>query len=174
MSEVFRKAEVKDIERLVEVTYAAYALIRELGLQWPAAHADYPMVLQNMEDNECYVLEKDGVVVATVTYSTSGEAKVITDLPFMKWFAVDPSYSNQGYGGKLLDWVEQEIIQNLHGHSQVTLATAQKHPWLVNMYERRGYEIILEIDTQNGDGIMYLLRKNIADYAYSGGVLNQA
>jgi len=165
MNEVFRRATAEDAQRLVDVTYGAYELIRELGLHWPAAHADIPMVLQNIEANECYVLEANGIVVATVTYSTSGEAKAITDLPFIKWFAVDPQYSNKGYGGRLLDWVEREIILGTHGHGEVTLATAKKHPWLVEMYERRGYERILEIDAKNGDGIMYLFRKNIASYA---------
>lgn len=174
MSEVYRRAVPEDAERLVDITYRAYGLIRELGLKWPAAHADLPLVLQNIEENECYLLEADGEPVATVTLSTSGEAKAITDLPFVKWFAADPDRSNKGYGGRLLDWVEKEIVFKRHGHSEVTLATARKHPWLVQMYERRGYERILEIDTQNEDGIMYLLRKNIAEYDYADGVRSGA
>ncbi|OWA36625.1 GNAT family N-acetyltransferase [Saccharibacillus sp. O16] len=164
MSEIYRRAASEDAEQLVDITYRAYALIRELGLHWPAAHADLPLVLQNIEENECYLLEVGGHVAATVTLSTSGEAKAITELPFVKWFAVDPDYANQGYGGRLLDWVEKEIVLGKYGQRQVTLATAQKHPWLVQMYERRGYERIVEIDAKNGDGIMYLLRKNIAEY----------
>ncbi|MDO3409120.1 GNAT family N-acetyltransferase [Saccharibacillus sp. CPCC 101409] len=167
MSEVFRRAEAKDAERLADITYRAYELIRELGLHWPAAHADLPLVLQNIGENECYLLEEDGNPVATVTLSTNGESKAITEFPFVKWFAVDPEVSNKGYGGRLLDWVEREIVLGKHGHREVTLATAQKHPWLVEMYERRGYERILELDAKNGDGIMYLLRKNIADYSYA-------
>lgn len=167
MGEIYRRALPEDAERLVDLTYRAYELIRELGLHWPAAHADLPLVLQNIEENECFLLEVNGIAVATVTLSTSGEAKAITELPFVKWFAVDPDYSNQGYGGRLLDWVEKEIVLGKYGHTQVTLATAHKHPWLVQMYERRGYERIVEIDTKNGDGIMYLLRKNIAEYTYN-------
>ncbi|MEK4997466.1 hypothetical protein [Paenibacillus sp. FSL H7-0918] len=40
MSEVYRLAELKDAEQLLDVTYRAYQLIRELGLHWPAATAD--------------------------------------------------------------------------------------------------------------------------------------
>ncbi|WP_172249650.1 GNAT family N-acetyltransferase [Saccharibacillus deserti] len=167
MSEIYRRAEARDAERLVDITYRAYKVIRELGLHWPAAHADLPLVLQNIGENECYLLEADGVPVATLTLSTNGESKAITDLPFFKWFAADPALSGKGYGGRLIDWVEREIVWGRYGHREVTLATAQKHPWLVQMYERRGYERILEIDTKNGDGIMYLFRKNIADYRYS-------
>lgn len=167
MSEVYRRAEARDAERLADLTYRAYELIRELGLHWPAAHADVPLVLKNIEENECYLLEADGVPVATLTLSTNGESKAITELPFFKWFATDPDVSGRGYGGRLIDWVEREIVLGKHGHREVTLATAEKHPWLVEMYERRGYTRILEIDAKNGDGLMYLFRKNIADSRYS-------
>lgn len=70
-------------------------------------------------------------------------------------------YSNRGYGGKLLGWVEEHIIAGQLGSAAVTLATAKKHPWLVQMYERRGYERFLELDQQNGDGIMFLMKKHL-------------
>lgn len=34
MSEVYRLAELKDAEQLLDVTYRAYQLIRELGLHY--------------------------------------------------------------------------------------------------------------------------------------------
>ncbi len=40
MSEVYRLATQEDAERLLDVIYEAYVTIRELELQWPAAHAD--------------------------------------------------------------------------------------------------------------------------------------
>ncbi|MFP4975569.1 GNAT family N-acetyltransferase [Paenibacillus sp. CN-4] len=161
MSEVYRLAERKDAEQLLEVTYRAYALIRELGLHWPAATADLALIEENIAVNECYVLEIDGVIAATITLSKEEEIKKLSPLPFIKWFAAHPDYSNKGYGGKLLDWVEKHIILGQLGSPEVTLATAQKHPWLVQMYERRGYERFRELDPQNGDGIMYLLKKKI-------------
>jgi GNAT superfamily N-acetyltransferase len=163
MSEVYRIAELKDAEQLLDVTYRAYALIRELGLQWPAATADLALIEDNITTNECYVLEVDGTIVATITLSKEEEIKKISPLPFIKWFATHPDFSNKGYGGRLLDWVEENIIAGQLGSSAVTLATAKKHPWLVQMYERRGYERFLELDQQNGDGIMYLLKKTLTD-----------
>lgn len=158
MSEIFRLAELKDAEQLLDITYRAYQLIRELGLHWPA---DLALIQDNVQTNECYVLEINGAIVATITLSKTGELKAVTELPFIKWFAVNPDCRGRGYGGKLLDWVEENIIYGKLGASAVTLATAKKHPWLVQMYERRGYERFLEIDAQNGDGIMYLLRKTL-------------
>jgi len=161
MIEIIRLAEVKDAEQLLDITYRAYQLIRELGLHWPAATADLAMIQDNVTTNECYVLERNGSIAATITLSKGEEIKALTELPFIKWFAVDPDCRGEGLGGKLLDWVEKNVIYDKLGATAVTLATAQKHPWLVSMYERRGYERFLEIDTQNGDGIMYLMKKTL-------------
>lgn len=161
MGEVYRLAELKDAERLLDITYRAYETIRELGLHWPAATADLALIKDNIAKNECYVLEIDGSVEATITLSRGEEIKALTELPFVKWFAVNPDARGKRYGGKLLDWVEENVILGKLGAAAVTLATAEKHPWLVPMYERRGYERILELDPQNGDGIMYLMRKKL-------------
>lgn len=159
MSEGFRQAQLEDAEQLVDIIHRAYHLIRELGLHWPAATADLALVQDNIRSNACYVLEKNGAIVATVTRSKSDEISKQTGIPFIKWFAADPDYRGQGYGGQLLDWVEEHVIHGQLGATAVTLATAKKHPWLVQMYEQRGYEVFKELDGQQGDGIMYLLKK---------------
>lgn len=159
MSEFFRLAGLEDADRLREVIYEAYALIRELGLHWPAANADLAQIRDNIAQNECYVLEADGVIVATITLSKTDGITEETGLPFVKWFAVHPNEQGKGYGDRLLSWVEQTIIRDKLGAPAVTLGTAEKHPWLLPMYKRRGYESIRTVDPGNGDGTMHLLRK---------------
>ncbi|MEO3946243.1 GNAT family N-acetyltransferase [Gorillibacterium sp. CAU 1737] len=166
MSEQFRLAELKDAERLQAILHEAYALIRELKLNWPAATADVAQVQENVEQNECYVLEADGRIVATITLSKADEVKAVTDLPFIKWFAVDPSEQGRGYGDKLLAWVETAIIRDRVGAPAVTLGTAEKHPWLLAMYKRRGYESIHSFDSGSGEGPMHLLRKIVNPNVY--------
>ncbi|AJY77004.1 GNAT family N-acetyltransferase [Paenibacillus beijingensis] len=159
MGEVFRLATVNDAERLLHITYDAYVTIRELNLHWPAANATLALIQENITTNECYLLEVDGEIKATITLSKSDDIKWVTDLPFVKWFAVDPAFQGKGVGGKLLNWIEETIIRDKLGAPAVTLATAEKHPWLLPMYERRGYERIRAFDKGNGDGTMHLLRK---------------
>ncbi|WP_058302902.1 GNAT family N-acetyltransferase [Gorillibacterium timonense] len=159
MSEQFRRAKREDAEHLQAVIHEAYVLIRELKLNWPAANADVTQVRENVEKNECYVLEADGRIVATITLSKEEEVKAVTDLPFIKWFAVDPTEQGKGYGDKLLAWVETAIIRDQVGAPAVTLGTAENHPWLLPMYERRGYESIYSFDAGTGEGPMHLLRK---------------
>ncbi|MFM9277429.1 GNAT family N-acetyltransferase [Paenibacillus jiagnxiensis] len=159
MSEHFRLAELNNAERLQALIFEAYATIRELELHWPAANANLEQIQENISQNECYVLEADGTIVATITLSKGDDVKHITDLPFIKWFAVDPAEQGKGYGGRLLDWVEKHIIRDKLGAPAVTLGTAEKHPWLLPMYERRGYKSIYSFDPGNGDGVGHLLRK---------------
>ncbi|MDP4097086.1 GNAT family N-acetyltransferase [Paenibacillus sp. P96] len=167
MGEQFRLAGLPDAERLRALIFAAYSPIRELELHWPAANASLEQIQGNIVQNECYVLEADGTIVATITLSKGDDVKHITDLPFIKWFAVDPADQGKGYGGRLLDWVETRIIRDKLGASAVTLGTAEKHPWLLSMYERRGYESIYSFDPGNGDGVGHLLRKVVNPYEQS-------
>lgn len=161
MSEVFRLADPKDAQKLQDIIFRAYQLIRELGLHWPAATADVAVVEDNIVSNDCYVLEYAGDIVATVTLSRQDEVKQLTEHPFLKWFALDPDFKGRGLGSKLLSWVEEHVIRGKLGASAVTLATAEKHPFLVQMYERRGYERILEIMPHPDDGILYLMKKQL-------------
>ncbi|MFF2090751.1 GNAT family N-acetyltransferase [Paenibacillus sp. NPDC058174] len=74
------------------------------------------------------------------------------ELPFIWWFATDPAYGGQGVGGRLLDGVE-DIIRNERQAAAVTLATSIHHPWLVDMYKRRGYDVVHEIG-EHGDSVI--------------------
>ncbi|WP_322906120.1 GNAT family N-acetyltransferase [Paenibacillus campi] len=162
MTEIYRLAVPDDAPDVQRITHAAYVTIRELQLQWPAAHADVEQIRANIIANKCYVLEHNGQIVATVTLADPQRLKLLAeqmDLPFVMWFAVDPERQGSGWGRKLLHWVEQEIINKELGAPAVTLATAEKHPWLLPMYERWGYERLLAFDAGKGDGVMHLLRK---------------
>ncbi len=162
MTEVYRLAVPEDAPAVQRIIHAAYVTIRELELQWPAAYADVEQIRDNIIANKCYVLEHEGAIVATVTLADPGRMKALAeriDLPFVMWFAVDPELQGSGWGRKLLNWVEQEVIHGELGAPAVTLATAEKHPWLLPMYERWGYERLIAFDAGKGDGVMHLLRK---------------
>lgn len=162
MSDVYRLATLEDAERVQHIIYEAYVTIRELGLSWPAANADVTMIQENITHNKCYVLEQDGLITATITLANPERFKELTDstgLPFIMWFAVDPNVQGTGAGSKLLNWVEQHIIRDEVGAPAVTLGTSEKHPWLLPMYQRRGYESIRVRDAGKGEGPMHLMRK---------------
>lgn len=67
MKPQYRLAVERDAEQLLALTLRAYEPIRKLGIRFAAAHADLDLVLQNIRENACYVMEEDGRIIATIT-----------------------------------------------------------------------------------------------------------
>jgi len=153
MTEQYRLATLEDAEQLQAVTVDAYETIRALNIPFPAGHATLEVIQNNIVQHECYILEKGGEIIATVTLDRAEDEQrqAISPYPFIRWFAVSPAHKSQGYGTKLLDWVEQHIILQKMDAPAVFLATATRHPWLAPMYERRGYEPFYHKTVQTPD-----------------------
>jgi len=156
MSYSYRLAAEDDAEQVLRVIQGAYESIRQLGIEFRAVHADLEMVADNIRDNACYVLLDEDSIVATLSLKS---LKEVTPHPFLYWFAVDPLRSGQGLGDLLLTYVEERIVRDQLHAEAVTLATSRKHPWLLPMYERRGYERFFERDLGTDDKLVYLTKK---------------
>ena len=73
-------------------------------------------------------------------------------ISFIWWFATKPSYDGQGYGSQLLRYVEEDFLRDTLKAAAVTLGTsARLHPWLLKIYEKRGYEVYAEHENDDGD-----------------------
>ncbi|MED4452376.1 GNAT family N-acetyltransferase [Metabacillus fastidiosus] len=151
----YRLATLEDAEVLLDLTLKAYEPIRRLNIKFPAATADLQLVKENITKHSCYVLENEGVIVATISIRKFEE---VTDLPCVWWLAVDPAYKKQGFGSKILRYVEEAILRDQLKAPAVALGTSDQHPWLIPMYERNGYERFYEQDYgESGKGVF--LRK---------------
>ncbi|MEK8129916.1 GNAT family N-acetyltransferase [Paenibacillus filicis] len=163
MTEEIRLATLADAPAILDLTLRAYAPIRELGLSFPAATADLGKVENNIRRQRTYVLLVDGSIVSTVSISLPEWVRQVIEypfeLPFIWWFATDPEYGGKGIGGRLLDRVEELACRELNSDA-VTLSTSTRHPWLVDMYKRRGYETVKETD-KGEQGISVIMRKAI-------------
>ncbi|OXM86212.1 GNAT family N-acetyltransferase [Paenibacillus rigui] len=160
MSEVYRRAVPEDSEKVLKVILGAYKSIRELGIEFHAVHADIEMIRNNVIQNNCYVLEQNGAIVATISHKPLQE---VTPYPFLYWFAVDPLVSSKGVGSKLLRYVEEAILRDALQASAVTLATSRKHPWLLPMYERKGYKPFYERALGKDDQLVFLTKILVPD-----------
>ncbi|MBD8588254.1 GNAT family N-acetyltransferase [Peribacillus simplex] len=165
MTQLIRLATVKDAPEVLNVTLRAYEPIRELNINFLAATADLQLVTNNIRRNLTYVLEQEGQIVSTVTVRHPwNDPDQFSPYPFIWWFAVDPLYKQKGFGSTLLTWVEENILRKQVKAPAVYLATAERHPWLGSIYERRGYEIFAERD-HDGEKIVYL-RKILDETLY--------
>ncbi len=79
MSDQFRLATVKDAEKLLELIKRAYQTIRELEIEFTAVHADMEMILENLSEHTCFVLEREGRLLATISLRSLVE---VTNIPF--------------------------------------------------------------------------------------------
>lgn len=153
MGDVYRLATNEDAEEVFQVIVQAYETIRELGISFRAATADLDMIKENISQNACYVLEINGSIAATISLKNLEE---LTDLPFLYWFAVKPSFKNQGIGNRLLIYIEEVVVRDTLLAPGVVLATSQKHPWLLAMYERKGYVRFTEKALGESDTLVFL------------------
>ncbi|WCN36437.1 GNAT family N-acetyltransferase [Aneurinibacillus uraniidurans] len=166
MNSNIRLATLKDAERLLTLTLAAYGPALDMGILFPTAQADLEMVQNNIKKHDCFVWEEEGIIIATITVGVFDEMKDVTDLPYIRWFAVDPAYAGKGIGNQLITWAEEVFVRDTLQAPAVTLATAEKHPWLIPMYERKGYERFYEYDN-NVLGKVVFLRKVVNPTLYN-------
>ncbi|UHH07546.1 sulfur-containing aminoacid acetyltransferase SnaB [Bacillus subtilis] len=156
----YRLAVERDAEQLLELTLRAYEPIRKLGIRFAAAHADLDLVLKNIRENACYVMEEDGRIIATITLRMPwGKQPGPYGVPHIWWFAVDPDTGKKGIGTKLLQWLEETILRDTLKVPFVSLGTADKHPWLIEMYERKGYVHSGEQDLGKGHITVYMKKQ---------------
>ncbi|MET1029950.1 GNAT family N-acetyltransferase [Domibacillus tundrae] len=156
MADKIRLATAEDTEAILDLTLKAYQPIRELKIKFSAATADKQLVLNNITRNSTYLLERDGRAAATVTIRYPwADRDHDNPYPFIWWFAVHPDFKEKGIGSKLLAYIEEQVLCEQVKAPAVYLATAKRHPWLIGIYERRGYQAFEE-KVYEGDDIVFL------------------
>lgn len=139
----FRIATVEDAPEIQTLSHKAYASVRELGINFAAATADLASVEKNIRNNICLVMEEDGKIISTISVRLPwGQQPGPFGLPHVWWFATDPDVGRKGIGREMITWAEESFVRDTLRAPAVSLGTAEEHPWLIEMYERRGYEIM--------------------------------
>ena len=140
MNQVFRALEENDIEEFHRFLTAAYAEDLQYGIYFQAAFATITDITTHLINNLCYVMEQDGIIISSCSMRMPWGPNPGPEIfPHLGWVSTRPEYKHQGFGSKMLDWVEQEILIKQMKAPAVTLGTAEEHPWLIRMYEKRGY-----------------------------------
>ncbi|AYD40934.1 GNAT family N-acetyltransferase [Clostridium fermenticellae] len=152
-----RMAELEDAEKLLDMVLRAYLPIRKLGINFAAATADINLARDHIKNNMVYIMEDEGNFKATIALRMPwGKNPGPAGFPHIGWFAVNPDIVRKNVGSTLLDFVEQKIIVGKLKSPAVTLGTAENHPWLVDMYEKKGYQKIGRADLGKGHITVYL------------------
>jgi len=71
---IFRKANYNDIDRIYEIIKQAQEYFRQNGIdQWQNNYPNPEIIEKDISNGECYVLEKENLIVATVVLSFRAE-----------------------------------------------------------------------------------------------------
>ncbi|BBP87136.1 putative N-acetyltransferase YxeL [Bacillus safensis] len=164
MGYTFRLATEADIEALLELTTRAYEPIRELGIQFQSSMPISLSFRKNVQKNLCYVMEENGELLSTLSLRMPwGESSQDRSASLISGGLPQNQPPKKGTGSALLEWVETEVLRDTLKVPYVSLGTADKHPWLIEMYERKGYVRAGEKDLGKGHITVYFKKQLRSD-----------
>jgi GNAT superfamily N-acetyltransferase len=154
-----RAVDINEKEAYRTLIHSAYEANEELGIHFAAYNADMSVISSHILSNGVYAAQKDNKLVSTISIRFPwGDNPSPYNLPHIGWFATDPFYQKQGLGDILMDWVEKNVLKAQLKLPAVTLGTAKSHPWLIQMYQKRGFHKIEEANLGRGHTTVYLLK----------------
>jgi len=138
-------SEHDDIAVVTGLLHRAYEPLLREGIPFLAATQDDATTRSRIEARECWLVERYGELLATVTFSAHHQTAGCAwfDRPGVASFgqlAVHPGFQCYGLGGQLLDLVEGRARAT--GATDLALATAEQASDLIAWYTRRGYRVV--------------------------------
>ena len=133
---------VDSISELTALLHRAYAGLAALGLRYVATWQDEEVTARRIDGAECWVAERDGRIIATVTFRDHSQPndKAWYDRPdvaYFSQFGVEPDLQRGGVGSRLLDRIEARAKEL--GAAELALDTAVPATHLIRWYASRGY-----------------------------------
>ncbi|WP_053217430.1 GNAT family N-acetyltransferase [Virgibacillus senegalensis] len=159
---MIRKAEEKDLNRIMEIVQASVSKMNQQGnYQWDDT---YPLPSHYQGDiaaGELYVVEQDGRIVGTACLSEKehdeypsvtwrSHAKAIT----VKRVAVDPQYRGRGVASSL--YHHAETVAAEQGLDYIKTDTFSKNKSARKLFEANGYHYLQEkLVEEKNDSLRY-------------------
>lgn len=128
-----RQAVASDADELARVYRNAYRENRELGFPAKAESATKREVRTWIRENFVHVATVDDSVIGGVRLEATEPERVK-----LSRLGVHERWKGKGVGSRLVTSAEEEIRER--GCATVWLTTPEEHPYLPDVYRRRGYE----------------------------------
>lgn len=144
----FRKSVKEDINYIMDIIKQAQAYLREKGIpQWQNGYPNSEIISRDIEDNNSYVLVRDGRIVGTAVISFEGEktydciynGQWLSDKPYavIHRIAVDSSLKGQGFAAVILAEAEKLCLKR-SVHS-LKVDTHEKNLSMQTLLKKNGY-----------------------------------
>lgn len=150
-----RIATKADAPAFLELIQQSFQEVKDYGIDWPSTNATLESVIENIETGIALALERDGRLISTITVRQPWEHETpISRYPFLWWFATADDLKGQGIGKKFIQQVEEEfLIKVLKAPAYVIGTSGRKHPWLLDMYLRNGYQVLTTREDDDDTGV---------------------
>lgn len=144
---MIRKATIKDIESILEITKACAQFMIANGIfQWNETYPNKTAFEIDVNRGELYVIENAKNIIGSITISTfmDSEYKPISWLTpnnnniYIHRLAINPSFQGLGHAQRLMNFAEELAIKN--NYSSIRLDTFSKNKRNQKFYELRGYK----------------------------------
>lgn len=144
----FRKAEIKDVERIMEIFSAARKRMALLGIdQWQDGYPQREIILEDVALSRSYVGEVDGRVVATVmlmtdnepTYDVIYDGKWLCDGEYLTIhrIALDGELCGTGAAKRVMDFAQAQAKER--GVKSIRVDTHEGNLPMRKNLEKNGY-----------------------------------
>ncbi|WP_413627898.1 GNAT family N-acetyltransferase [Fructilactobacillus vespulae] len=143
MELVNRQIKINELEQLKRIIDLAYQKDEELGINFKTGQQSFSEFKQASESLTTFVAMNGNEIVSTVSVRYPWSANPSPyQIPHLGWIATNPKYFHQGHSTELIKWVEDNFLKKVEHVDAVSLGTAVEHPWLVDFYQKLGYETI--------------------------------
>ena len=127
-----RRATVADADRLARVYRSAYRENRQLGFPAKAESVTSDEVAEWIRENRVYVARMADEIGGGVRLEETDADRVK-----LSRLGVHERWKGRGVGSAVLEHAEEAAGEC--GYATVRLTTPEEHPYLPEMYRRRGY-----------------------------------
>lgn len=158
------------MDALTALLHRAYAPLAARGLNFTAAAQTAEQTMRRAAEGQCFVAERDGELVGTVTVSGPYEEDAAPWAVSAPWFrehgtahfhqfAVAPERQREGLGSRLVATCERWALE--HGYRRMALDTAEPAEALCALYQRLGYEDVGHVQWEGKAYRSVIMRKTL-------------
>ena len=153
---ILRPTKIEDISRVIDIINQAKTYFKNNDIdQWQDGYPNEETIEKDIENNEAYVLEEDGVILGTFMVTIHGEpaynrieGKWILNCPYIcvHRIAVDNEYKGKGLASTILN----QVVAMYPDYHSVRMDTHHDNLSMQSFLTKYGFKYCGEITLKSG------------------------
>ena len=146
---ILRPTKIEDISRVIDIINQAKTYFKNNDIdQWQDGYPNEETIEKDIENNEAYVLEEDGVTIHGEPAYNRIEGKWILNCPYIcvHRIAVDNEYKGKGLASTILD----QVVAMYPDYHSVRMDTHHDNLSMQSFLTKYGFKYCGEITLKSG------------------------